>query len=78
MDPEQSNMVLSESKPGWPGGGYGQEQLAYHRRKNIFSLNENGVMAEGWYAVQGNWYYFYPGQGHKAVNTSISGFVLGL
>ena len=36
-DPEQSNMVLSESKPGWPGGGYGQEQLAHHRRKNIFS-----------------------------------------
>ena len=41
-----------------------------------YFMNESGAMVEGWYKVQDNWYYFYPGQGQKAVNTSISGFQL--
>ena len=41
-----------------------------------YFMNESGAMVEGWYSVQGNWYYFYPGEGHKAVNTAISGFQL--
>ncbi len=41
-----------------------------------YFINESGVMAEGWQQVEGNYYYFYPGDGSKAVNTSISGFVL--
>ena len=31
---------------------------------------------EGWYKVENNYYYFYPGDGSKAVNTSIDGFIL--
>ena len=31
-------------------------------------------MAEGWNQVDGNWYYFYPKQGNKAVNTTIDTF----
>ncbi len=31
-------------------------------------------MLEGWNEVDGNWYYFYPGAGNKAVNTYIDGF----
>lgn len=41
-----------------------------------YFMNESGAMVEGWYKVQDNWYYFYPGQGQKAVSTSISGFQL--
>ena len=31
-------------------------------------------MAEGWTQVDKNWYYFYPGYGYKAVNTTIDTF----
>jgi glucan-binding YG repeat protein len=33
-------------------------------------------MQEGWKQIDGNWFYFYPGEGSKAVNTNISGFTL--
>ena len=39
-------------------------------------MNASGIMVEGWYQIEGNYYYFYPGDGSKAVSTSISGFVL--
>lgn len=39
-----------------------------------YYMTSDGSMAEGWYQVDGNWYYFYPGQGHKAVNTYIDTF----
>ncbi len=39
-------------------------------------MSDSGAMVEGWYQVEGSWYYFYPGQGNKAVNTNISGFQL--
>ena len=39
-----------------------------------YYVNANGVMAEGWNQVGGQWYYFYPGSGEKAVNTVIDGF----
>ena len=41
-----------------------------------FYLDQNGMRTEGWMQVDGNWYYFYPGTGIKAVSTTISGFVL--
>ena len=31
-------------------------------------------MAEGWTQVDGNWYYFYPGVGYKAVDTYVDTF----
>ena len=31
-------------------------------------------MVEGWYQVGEDWYYFYPGDGNKAVNTWIDTF----
>ena len=31
-------------------------------------------MMEGWNQVDGSWYYFYPGYGHKATDTYIDGF----
>ena len=37
-------------------------------------FTSDGSMAEGWYQVEGNWYYFYPGSGQKAVNTWIDTF----
>ena len=39
-----------------------------------YFINQSGVMMEGWYQVSGKWYYFYPGDGSKAVSTSIGGF----
>ena len=41
-----------------------------------YFVNASGIMVEGWYQIEGNYYYFYPGDGSKAVSTSISGFVL--
>ena len=41
-----------------------------------YYADSNGVMQEGWNEVDGNWFYFYPGEGSKAVNTTISGFVV--
>lgn len=41
-----------------------------------YFINQSGVMMEGWYQVSGKWYYFYPGDGSKAVSTSIGGFVV--
>lgn len=40
----------------------------------IYYLGGDGAMLEGWNQVEGNWYYFYPGYGHKAVNTYIDSF----
>lgn len=40
----------------------------------IYCMNESGAMLEGWQKVGEDWYYFYPGQGNKAVNTHIDGF----
>ena len=39
-----------------------------------YFLGPDGAMVEGWYQVDGNWYYFYPGSGNKAVNTTIDTF----
>ena len=45
-----------------------------NRDGKTYYLDGVGYMAEGWYQVDGNWYYFYPGQGTKAVNTTIDTF----
>lgn len=39
-----------------------------------YCLGPNGTMLEGWNQVDGNWYYFYPGSGNMAVNTTIDTF----
>ena len=39
-----------------------------------YYVDNNGVMVEGWYQVAGQWYYFYPGEGSKAVTTYIDTF----
>ena len=40
----------------------------------VYYLHSNGAMAEGWTQIDKNWYYFYPGYGHKAVKTTIDTF----
>ena len=40
----------------------------------VYYLHSNGAMAEGWTQIDKNWYYFYPGYGYKAVNTTIDTF----
>ena len=37
-------------------------------------MNSNGERLEGWYEIDGSWYYFYPGTGVMAVSTNIDGF----
>ena len=37
----------------------------------VYYLHSSGAMAEGWTQIDKNWYYFYPGYGYKAVNTTI-------
>lgn len=39
-----------------------------------YYLRSDGSMAEGWTQVDGNMYYFYPGYGYKATNTTIDTF----
>ena len=41
-----------------------------------YFINPSGIMVEGWYQVEGNWYYFQPGSGQKLVNTTVNGFAL--
>ncbi|MCI9584947.1 MAG: N-acetylmuramoyl-L-alanine amidase family protein, partial [Clostridium sp.] len=39
-----------------------------------YYMNSNGERLEGWYEIDGSWYYFYPGTGVMAVSTNIDGF----
>ena len=39
-----------------------------------YYLGDSGVMYEGWKEIGHDWYYFYPGNGELAVNTTIDGF----
>ena len=39
-----------------------------------YCMSQNGAMMEGWNQVGENWYYFYPGSGNMAVNTTIDTF----
>lgn len=39
-----------------------------------YYLNSDGARLEGWHQIDGKYYYFYPGTGIKAVNTTINGF----
>ena len=41
-----------------------------------YYADSSGAMLEGWQQGGGNWYYFYPGDGSKAVNTTINGFAV--
>lgn len=44
------------------------------RDNKTYFADSNGVIAEGWYEIDGNYYYFYPETGEMAVNTQINGF----
>lgn len=44
------------------------------RDNKTYFADSNGVIVEGWYEIDGNDYYFYPGSGEMAVNTQINGF----
>lgn len=68
-------MVLLKSKPGRSGRSKISNCWLTISGKTYF-INQSGVMMEGWYQVSGKWYYFYPGDGSKAVSTSIGGFVV--
>ena len=44
------------------------------RDEKTYFADSNGEMVEGWYEIDGAWYYFYPGSGEMAYNTEINGF----
>ena len=47
------------------------------RDGQTYFANSNGEIAEGWYEIDGQWRYFYPGTGEMAKNTYIDGLYLG-
>ncbi len=46
------------------------------RDEKVYFADSNGEIAEGWWEIEGSWYYFYPGTGEMARNTDIDGFHL--
>ncbi len=46
------------------------------RDEKTYFADSNGEMVEGWYQIDGQWHYFYPGSGEMAYNTEIDGFYL--
>ena len=46
------------------------------RDEKTYFADTNGEMVEGWYQIDGLWYYFRPGSGEMAYNTEIDGFYL--
>lgn len=44
------------------------------RDEKTYFADTNGEMVEGWYQIDGSWYYFYPGSGEMARNADINGF----
>ncbi len=46
------------------------------RDEKTYFTDSNGEMVEGWYQIDGLWYYFRPGSGEMAFNTEIDGFYL--
>lgn len=65
LNPSTTDGVEGAMVTGW---------ISYNNK--WYYADSNGVMQEGWIEVDGNWFYFYPGEGSKAVNTTISGFVV--
>ena len=59
--------------PGDYFGAMVKNQWAEVNGKTYY-FNQDGIMVEGWYQVGEDWYYFYPGDGNKAVNTWIDTF----
>ena len=59
--------------PDGPEGALCQNVWIQYSDKSYF-VDSKGVMVEGWYQIADNWYYFHPGDGSKAVNTTIDGF----
>lgn len=43
------------------------------RDQETYYLDPNGVMAQGWREIDGVMYYFYPGSGQMARNTTVEG-----
>lgn len=46
------------------------------RDEKTYYADSNGEMVEGWYQIDGPWYYFHRGSGEMAKNTEIDGFYL--
>lgn len=46
------------------------------RDEKTYFSDSNGEMVEGWYQIDGSWYYFYPGSGEMARDTYIDGFYI--
>ncbi len=46
------------------------------RDEKTYFADSNGEIVEGWYQIDGLWYYFYPGSGEMAYNTEVDGFYL--
>ncbi len=44
------------------------------RDEKTYFADLNGEIVEGWYQIDGAWYYFYPGSGEMAHDTQIDGF----
>lgn len=44
------------------------------RDEKTYFADDNGEIVEGWYQIDGLWYYFYPGSGEMARDTQIDGF----
>ena len=47
------------------------------RDDKTYFADSGGVIVDGWCQIDGHWYYFYPGSGEMACDTSISGFYVG-
>ncbi|WP_051671509.1 hypothetical protein [Oribacterium sp. P6A1] len=45
-----------------------------HRNEKTYYCDYDGTMVEGWHAINGNFYYFYPGSGQMATNAYIDGY----
>lgn len=57
-----------------PGGAMVTGWLTVNGKQ--YYLDASGAMAEGWVKIGEDYYYFYPGSGEKAYNTTIDVFVL--
>lgn len=49
----------------------------YRINDKLYAFDDDGWMIEGWYEANDSYYYFYPGDGHMAMNTTVDGYRVG-
>lgn len=49
----------------------------YKINDKLYAFDDYGWMIEGWYEENDSYYYFYPGDGHMAMNTTVDGYRVG-